>query len=453
MRQKNKTNKNKKSVFSRIIGFFDRHFIVPLSKLAYHISEKFSLKSGTLEKVLNKSNTLLYLSLLIAFCIFIIIDKRVINLVETESLVLEKRPVEIEYNDEAFVVEGLPKTIDIILMGSKSNLYLAKQHGDHKVTLNLSDLGIGTHKVKLKYNHPVRKLDYLLSPAEVNVVIHSKISEVRTLSKDIINTDKLSDTLVVSDVSLDRDEVIIKSYEEKLSKVASVKALIDVNSLNVSTAGTYPMENVKLVAYDEKGTEIDDIEIVPDNITATVTITSPSKVIPIKVVPVGEVAPGNAIASINSSVTQVKVYADESILENLNYLEVKIDVANLKEDKVWQKVLNKPNGARSISESSITIKVTMEKESSKDFNDVPITFENLKEGLKVSAKSENDTKVVISVKGVKSLIDKIDNSDIKAYVDLEGLGKGTHSVPVYVTGNDLKLIYTSKTQTINVIIE
>ena len=210
---------------------------------------------------------------------------------------------------------------------------------------------------------------------------------------------------------------------------------------------------VKLVAYDEKGTELSDIEIIPEAVTATVTITSPSKVVPIQIVPIGDVAPGSAIESIESSVTQVTVYADETVLSSLNYIEVEIDVTGLNEDKTYQKVINKPNGARSISETSITINIKMEAETSKEFENIPIVFENLGSGLKVNAQREEDTKVTVSVGGVESLLDKLEASNIKAYVDLEGLGVGIHTVPVYVTGEDLKLTYTSKTQNIKIIIE
>ena len=452
-----KQKKNKTNIFVRafkaIIEFFDKFIITPLSKLAYIITDKLNIKSGTFEKFLNKPNTLLYLSLILAFCTFLLIDNRVINLISSESIVLENQPVEVEYNDEAYVVEGLPEDVDIVLMGRKMDLYLAEQLGDHKLTLDLSDYGVGTHKVSIKYNNPVNNLDYIISPSEVTVVIYPKVSEVRTLSIDVLNTDKLDQTLVVSNVLLDRDEVIIKSHEAKLAKVASVKALIDVNSLNATQAGTYTLENVKLVAYDEKGTELTDIEIIPETVTATVTITSPSKVVPIQIVPIGDVAPGSAIESIESSVTQVTVYADEEILAALNYIEVEIDVTGLNEDKTYQKVINKPNGARSISETSITINVKMEAETSKEFENIPIVFENLGNGLKVNAQREEDTKVTVSVGGVQSLLDKLEASDIKAYVDLEGLGVGTHTVPVYVTGEDLKLTYTSKTQNIKIIIE
>ena len=426
--------------------------ITPFSKLAYIVTDKLSIKSGTFEKFLNRPNTLLYLSLILAFLTFLLIDNRVINLISSESIVLENQNVDVEYNDEAYVVEGLPEDVDIVLMGRKMDLYLAEQLGDHKLTLDLSDYGVGTHKVSIKYNNPVNNLDYIISPSEVTVVIYPKVSEVRTLSIDVLNTDKLDQTLVVSNVLLDRDEVIIKSHEAKLAEVASVKALIDVNALNATQAGTYTLENVKLVAYDEKGTELSDIEI-PEAVTATVTITSPSKVVPIQIVPVGDVAPGSAIESIESNVSQVTVYADEEVLAALNYIEVEIDVTGLNEDKTYQKVINKPNGARSISETSITINVKMETETSKEFENIPIVFENLGSGLKVNAQREEDTKVTVSVGGVESLLEKLEASDIKAYVDLEGLGVGTHTVPVYVTGEDLKLTYTSKTQNIKIIIE
>ena len=452
-----KQKKNKTNIFVRtfkaIIKFFDKIIITPFSKLAYTITDKLSIKSGSFEKFLNRPNTLLYLSLILAFTTFLLIDNRVINLISSESIVLENQTVEVEYNDEAYVVEGLPEDVDIVLMGRKMDLYLAEQLGDHKLTLDLSDYGVGTHKVSIKYNNPVNNLDYIINPSEVTVVIYPKVSEVRTLSIDVLNTDKLDQTLVVSNVLLDRDEVIIKSHEAKLAQVASVKALIDVNSLNATQAGTYTLENVKLVAYDEKGTELSDIEIIPEAVTATVTITSPSKVVPIQIVPIGDVAPGSAIESIESSVTQVTVYADETVLSSLNYIEVEIDVTGLNEDKTYQKVINKPNGARSISETSITINIKMEAETSKEFENIPIVFENLGSGLKVNAQREEDTKVTVSVGGVQSLLDKLEASDIKAYVDLEGLGVGTHTVPVYVTGEDLKLTYTSKTQNIKIIIE
>lgn len=438
----------------KIANFFDKILITPISKLAYFIKDKFSFKSGFIDRMLNKPNVLLYISLILSFTMFMMVQKNFINFSDTKAITMSNLPVEVEYNDEAYVVEGLPTKADLVLLGKKSELYLAEQYGDHKITLDLTGLDVGTHKVTLDYNNPIRKLNYILDPGTVTIVIYPKVSEVRTLFIDVINTDKLDETLVVSNVLLDRIDVIIKSYKEKLNTVANVKAIVDVNSLNATESGTYTIDNVKLVAYDDKGKEISGIEVVPGQVTATVTITSPSKTVPLKIVPVGEVRSGSAISSITSSVTNVIVYADESVLKDINYIEVEIDVNGISSNKTYQKVINKPQGARSISDTSVTINVTMEEETSKDFMNISVETEGLNEKFKASGATENDARVTVSVRGVGSLLEQLLDTDIKAYVDLSGITEpGTYNVPVYVTGSDVKLTYTSKTKQINVVVQ
>lgn len=452
-----------KKIFKAIGSFFkkialgiykalDVVLITPISKLVYKITNRNTSRPSIIDKMLNKPNMIVYISLVLAFITFVVIDKKIINLVETEAVVVSNQKVKVEYNEESYIIEGAPEAVDIVLMGRNSDLYLAQQLGEHKVTLDLSGLGTGTHKVKLKYTPPINTLQYKLDPSIVTVVVYPIVREFRTVTTDILNTDKLNERLVVSSVTLDRDEVIIKSYAEKLETVASVKAIIDVNALSASSAGTYTLENVKLVAYDEKGTEISDIEVLPETLTATVVISSPSKTVPIKIVPVGEVSSGAAIGSITSSVTKVTVYADEDILSDINSIEVKIDVNGLNEDKTYQTSIEKPLGVRSISEKNITIKVQMEKETSKEFENINLELQNLGAGLKAFGKSAEDTQVTVIVKGTSTLLNALTAEDIKAYVDLTDLIEGEWEVPVKVTGNDLKLSYSSKVAKVKVII-
>ncbi len=441
-----------KKIFVGLYKIIDKILITPISKLLYRMFNKNVTGPGIIDRMLNKPNMIIYISLALAFITFILIDRKVVVLVETEAVVIPNQTVTAEYNEESFVVEGIPETADIILMGRKSDLYLAQQLGEHNVSLDLNGLGVGTHKVNLKYTNSISSLQYKLDPSSVTVVIYPIVREFRTVTTDVINTDKLGEKLLVSSVTLDRDEVIIKSYAQKLETVASVKAIVDVNALSATSAGTYTLENVKLVAYDDKGTEIKDVEVLPETLTATVVISSPSKTVPIKIVPVGEVASGSAIASITSSVTKVTVYAEESVLSTIDNVEVSIDVNGLNTDKTYQTSIEKPLGVRSISEKNVTIKVTMEKETSKDFEGISIEFQNLKEGYKAFGKTENDTKVNVAVKGTSTLLNNLTAADIKAYVDLVDLTEGEWEVPVKVTGNDLKLSYTSKTQKVKIII-
>lgn len=441
------------AIFKGIYKVIDKILITPISKFVYYIGDKITSNNWSLDKFLNKPNTLVYVSLILAFGMYLAVDLKVVDLSETEAVILTNQPITAVYNEEAYVVEGIPESADIVLTGRKSDLYLAEQLGDHKLTLDLTNYSAGAHKISLKYNNPIKTLTPKVDPSRVTVVIYPKISESKTLTTDILNTDKLNNTLVISSVKLDKDEVIVKSYKEKLETVASVKALVDVNALSANNSGSYTLENVKLIGYDEKGTEIKDIEIIPETVTATVEVKSPSKVVPLKIVPVGDVAPGSAIGSISANVSTVTLYGDEESLNSIDDIKVEIDVSGLSKDKSYQETINKPNGVRSMSDTAVTIKVKMEGETSREFKGIPIEFENLDiTKYKALAKSEADTKVDVVVKGVNSLLDKLKVEDIKAYVDLSDLEVGTYQVPVIVTGSDLKLKYSSRTIKIEVVI-
>ena len=137
--------------FKMIYKFIDKAIVVPISRLVYRINEISRNNSGKLERILNRPNVLLYISLFSAIALFVLIDTKAINLVTDEAEILSDQKVNVIYNEEAYVVDGVPDTVDITLIGRKSSLYLAKQLGEHEVVLDLSGYGVGTYKVKLKY--------------------------------------------------------------------------------------------------------------------------------------------------------------------------------------------------------------------------------------------------------------------------------------------------------------
>jgi len=326
--------------FKLIWKIIDKIFITPISRFIYFIMDKLGANNINFEKLFSSKNSVIVISLICAFASFFVIDTKAVKLVGTEATVLSNQKVEAIYNEEVYVVEGIPNSVDITLMGRKSDLYLAKQLGEHTVSLDLSGLGVGTHKVKLKYNNPIQTLEYKLDPSTITVVIYPKVSDVKTISTDIINSDKLKDTLIVSEIELNREEIIVKSSKEKLKQISSVKALIDVSALNAKTAGTYTLENVKLVAYNDNGKELKNIEIVPNKVNATVVLTSPSKEVPIRVVPKGEVKSGSAIQSIETDIKQVTIYGEEAYLNKVNYVPVEIDVTNLSNINFYRNIVN-----------------------------------------------------------------------------------------------------------------
>jgi YbbR domain-containing protein len=338
------------------------------------------------------------------------------------------------------------------LIGRKVDLYLAKQLSTGVVTADLSNLTEGTHKINLEYKSSITSVSYKLDPSTVNITIYPKVSKTQTLTTEIINEDKLDSKLSISSVTLDTDEIVINGAEHTLNSVATVKALVDVSKIVDPKTGVTSLDDVKLVAYDTDGNVV-DVETVPNKVTASISIESPSKELPIKVVPTGSVEFGKAINSITSSVTKVTVYGNKDVLDKLEYIPVEIDVTDLNTDKDYTVIISKPSGIKEISETSTEISVQLGTEVSKEVDDVLIETLNLDSNYKVLAIGESSSKTTVIVKGTQSVVDAIDSSMIKATVDLSGYKEGDYEVSVQVSGDDEKATYASKTTKIKIRIQ
>ena len=225
-------------LIKRFLRFIDKKIIVPITKFFVSIGEKLRLSDKPLEKALSKKSSMIILSLVLAVIVFVIIDRQNTTLLEKNAEVLYDIPLSATYNDEEYVVEGLPETVDITLIGTKANLYLAKQLPTQDVNVDLSDLKPGVHKVNLKYKQSITSVEYKLDPSEVTVVVSSKKSETRSVESDIVNLNKLDSKLAINNTKLDTDEVIIKGTEDSLSKVSTIKALINVSNMVDPKSGT-----------------------------------------------------------------------------------------------------------------------------------------------------------------------------------------------------------------------
>ena len=444
--------------FKKIYKFIDKFIVVPISRAIYYLSKKFKKNQGKLDKILNRPNFLIYLSLIIAVGLFLLIDSKVISLVETEAEVITNVPVVVNYNEEAYVVEGVPETVDITITGRKSDIYLAKQLGEYEVILDLSDYKPGDtpYKVYFTYSKSIDSLSYQLSPEYVQVTIKNKESQVKSIDYDLLNIDALDSRLSVESVTLNQSEVVVKGGSDALDAIDSVKALIDLEEQEFTEAGTYDIDNIALVAYDSNGNRLDNVEIVPNTISATIVLDSYSKTVPLTVQTTGDLVTGKAIASIlinNNSSYSITIYGDEAELENIESIPVTIDVSGMGNEstRTYRVNIRRPNGVRDMSTDSVEITATFGDEEQKTIT-LTSNFaqRNIANGL--TANPIAGQEISVQVKGVASVIENINAEDIQAYIDLEGLGAGDHEVEVqidntnplvsYVVSNTLRIRIT-----------
>ena len=436
-----------KKFFKKIYNLIDKCIVVPISRAVYYLSKKFKKNQGKLDKVLNRPHFLIYLSLIIAVVLFLLIDSKVISLVETEAEVITNVPVVVQYNEEAYVVEGVPETVDITITGRKSDIYLAKQLGEYEVILDLSDYTPSDtpYKVYFTYSKSIDSLSYQLSPEYVQVTIKNKESQVTSISYDLLNIDALDSRLSVESVTLDKSEVVVKGGSNALAEIASVKALIDLEQQNFTEAGTYDISNVELAAYDSSGNRLDNIEIVPETISATIVLDSYSRSVPISVETTGTLVTGKSIATLlinNSEEYMITIYGDQSVIDEIDSVPVTINVDGRGNESVWTYDVNirKPNGVREMSVDSVEITATFgeEQQTTIDItNDIDEI--NLADGLTVNILSGQT--ITVQAKGVASVLEDLGDTRVNAYIDLAGYGVGDHEVEVKINNTNPLITY------------
>ena len=442
-----KTNKLV-SFFKSIGHFFDRVLITPITKLFMGIMKFFSTNGSGIEKILVNRQSIVVISLIFAIITYVAIDRKHVTLIDNSAEILYNQKVTVNYNEALYVVEGVPDTVDLTIVGKKGDVYLAKQYPVEGVVLDLTGYTPGSYQVAFKYDREINSVDYKVDPSSVNIRIYDKVSVTKELGTEIIHKDNLDTKLNIDSIVLDRDNITIKGAKHILEEVAIVKAIIDIDNLSSTKVGTTTLTEVPLIAYDAEGNKM-DVEIVPSKVSATIKVTSPSKEIPIKLIPEGELD-GVSIKDIKSNIDKVVVYGNQEVVDSITYLPVKVKVQGVKNNKTYTINLTKPTGIREISVKTITVDLTVDPVSTKTIKNVPIDTVNLGSGLIVQAIGEENRSVEVILNGSNSIIEGIDASQIKAYIDLEGLNVGEHSVEVKVSGDDTRVTYTPRVKEIKI---
>lgn len=367
------------------------------------------------------------------------------NIKERYSVDINSYPLVSYYDKERMVIEGLPDTVDVTLIGDKGQVDIAKTKGSFEIYADLTDLPAGTHKVNLQYSKLGDKLDAKIDPSTIVVTIMALTETDKTLQADFVNLDQIDEMYVLSEPQLALDTVKIKGPQAVVDKVASVKAIIDVSDLSKLSDYEAPV-----FAYDKLGNKL-DVEIKPDKLTASVQVTSPSKVVPVEAVVTGNAPDGYSVSSLTLTPSEVKLYGEASQLETFEKLQVQVDLYQLDDNNELIVKLDKPENIHKMDTDTIKVKVTFEETQSKTLEDISVDYKNLDANYRIKAKSLEDAMLDLTLKGSKTKLNSISADDIKIYIDLIGYSAGEYEVPIMIEAPTGVIVEANKSK-VNVII-
>lgn len=432
--------KKKNNIFKRLAIAFDKHIVLPITRLVLKITGCFDKSSHKLESIMSKQTTLLFLSLILAIILFVVVDQKLLVFNNSSAEMFKDQKVEVLYNEERFVLEGVPETVDITLIGSKADLYIAKQSASkHSVKIDLTDIKEpGTYKVDLNYDN-LSSIESSVNPSQATVIVYLKESENRTLSYNVINSDHLDNTIDIEDVSLNIDQVVISGASYKLQQVATVEALIDVDKLPSTKPGTQTLEDITLRAYDSSG-NIVDVEINHSaKITAGVTLSSSSKEVPLNLVIKNDMPFGKAVSGYTFSQDTVVAYGSEETLEALatKGIDIEFDASKLDSNYSGTIEIPKPSGIKKLDTNRVDLNINVSNSVSLSKYNMTVKIDalNTPDGYTAGAASSQDAEVLIKPTCAENICSALTNADVEAYVDLSSLSKsgpGTYEVPVKI---------------------
>lgn len=342
--------------------------------------------------------------------------------------VLEGIPVDIRIDSEKFVVSGVPEYVTLSLEGSAGHLTPVIMTRNFEVFVDLRELGEGVHTVDIQYAKIPSELSVYIEPKTVEVEIEERASEEYAVDVDFINIDQLPEGYELGEPEIKPGNVTITSSRSVIEQIAIVKVFIDVAGLTESINNREIPVNI----YDSQGNGL-NVRVEPSSIVASVPIDNPSKTVPLEVETKGELPENYNLVSITPEIDEMEVFAVSAILDELDSITTEeIDLSEITESGEYEAKIKLKEG---MSVAEDTVKVIIKIEQTREIEDVTIDVRN--NGDQEVLFVDPDKKTMnVTIVGNDEEVKAVSADDFQLYIDIEGLEKGEHEVPVTVEGPD-----------------
>lgn len=375
------------------------------------------------------------ISLFFAVLLFVVVqleetkfqtDSRIPSSGSDKVETLDNVPVDIRIDSEKFVVSGVPEFVTVSLEGSTGNLTPVIMTRNFEVYVDLRDLGEGKHTVDIDYAKIPSELSVYIEPKTIEVEIEERASDEFDVDVDFINIDQLPEGYELGVPEVKPDTVRITSSRSVIDEIAIVKVYVDVAGLTESINNREVPVNI----YDSQGNGL-NVRVEPSSVVVSVPIDNPSKTVPLEVATTGELPEDYSLISITPELDELEVFAVSSVLDGLDGLVTEeIDLSEISESGEYEVKANLAEGMN-IAEDSITVVIEIEQTRVIEEVSIGIKNDNDQEVLFIEPVEEV---VDVTAVGNDKDVQELSAKDFKLSIDIGGLEKGEHKVPISIEG-------------------
>lgn len=366
-------------------------------------------------------------------CLIVAIIMYIMIMVETNPL-LEKSITNVNVTVKNISV--LENSNLILMNPDKNNITISfkvKGYGENLNKLTKNDFSATIDLLGYKEGITNAKVEVIgpsgieienIYPSQIACNIESIISRVMDVTAQFEGTQeegfhKLTPIVKPSSVKITGPRSVVNS-------ATLAVATINIDKLNRDIAKTVPVR-----IYDGKNKEI-FMSKPTDNVEVTVPML-PTKLLDLVPSILGKTAEGYQIVDISVEPKQIKVAANQDILQKIEKLNLEIlDISEQTNSVLSSKKILNAEGLILLDEAQApVVKIVIEKIVEREliYNLDEVKFINIKEGGKVKAINPNE-QIKIVVRGTSTLIENLVKEDITLSANLKNAKEGQNIINI-----------------------
>jgi len=240
-------------------------------------------------------------------------------------------------------------------------------------------------------------------------------------------------------VRTDPTMLSVSGPQSLISRVARAVAKLDVSALSGERLSDRMAVDIVLQDTSGEVIESDLIEITNQTVL-TSSVVVETELMPMKAVPLdldafvtGEAAEGYELYRVTAAQETLGIAAKAEVLDTLTVLttDQPLDITGATEDVTGYVRLRRPSGIENTVayDVAVTAKIR-EKTVERTLRRIPVQTEGISSSLTAAVSPAVQT---VQLTGAYSFITALDEEDIYLFVDISGLGAGTHEVPVQIS--------------------
>ncbi len=262
-------------------------------------------------------------------------------------------PLSLSVDSNSYFVTGYPEKVKIHITGPSALVTTTANTRIFKAYADLSKLGVGKHRVRVKQEGLNSELKYQFTPATIDVDIQPRKTVTYPISV-AFDKSNIAAGYVAGKPTTDVKNVKITGALNQINQINRVVA-----QLNIPRNENSNVNNQAIIeALDSNGNTV-NVVITPATADVSLPITpGNNKELPIKLKPKGTTSSSGSF-SLKANINKVRVFGTNSQLDQIKSVIVQVDTSGVTNTKTKDIQLDsKLNNVKGFDPSDIQVTIT-----------------------------------------------------------------------------------------------